>query len=86
MFSKRRIGRDTAVSEPDPNTYATTESDTNADTCCLGVNSIPMEYTNQTADTYPYSDAYDPIENVPVVRGSTVYDQPNGNKYILILH
>ena len=86
VFSKRRIGRDTGVSEPDPNTYATNEDNTNYDTCCLGTNFIPIVYTNLTYDVYLYSEAYKPLENVPIVRGATAYDHPNGNTYILIFH
>ena len=35
VFSKRRIGRATAVSETAPNDYETNESDTNSYMCCL---------------------------------------------------
>ena len=86
VFSKRRIGRSTVLSEPDPNTYATNEVDTNYDTCFLGTNSIPIAYTNLTADIYPYSDAYMKLENVPIISGAIACDHPNGNTYILIFH
>ena len=71
VFSKRRIGRATSVSEPTNNTYANNEADNNADTCCLGTNLVPITYTNHTADVYPYSDAYEPLENVPIVNKVT---------------
>ena len=35
---------------------------------------------------YPYNDAYDPIENVPIVSGATAYDHPHGGEYILVFH
>ena len=86
MFSKQRIGRAAAVSEPAPNNYATDEADNNADTFCLGMNFTPIEYTNRKADVYPYSDPYETLENVSIVSGATAYDHPNGNTYILIFH
>ena len=86
VFSKQRIGRATAVSEPATNNYATNESDTNYDTCFLGTNFIPIAYTNLTADIYPYSDAYMKLENVPIISGAIACDHPNGNTYILIFH
>ena len=35
---------------------------------------------------YPYNDAYDPIENVPIVSSATTYDHHNGGTYILVFH
>ena len=86
VLSKRRKRRATTVSETVLNTYATNKSDTNANTCGLGTKSIPIAYTNHTADLYPYSDAYEPIENIPIVSRATAYDHPNGNTYILEFH
>ena len=86
VLSKQRIGRDTVVSKPDPNMYVNNEADTNYDTCCLGMNFIPITYTNCTADVYPYSNSYEPLENVPIVSRATSYYHPNGNTYILIFH
>ena len=86
VFSKRRIGRDTAVSEPTPNNYTNNEANTNADTCFLGMKFTAIAYTNRTADVYPYSNTYEPLENVTIVSGDTTYDHPNGNTYILIFH
>ena len=86
VITKRRIGCAKAVSEPDPNTRAQNEADTNADTCCLGQNFIPLYYTNRSADVYPYSDAYAPMENIPIVTAATAFDHPDGNTYILVFH
>ena len=55
MHSQRRVGHSKAVTETSPNTTGSNEADTNADTCCLGQNVIPILYTNQSADVYPYS-------------------------------
>ena len=62
------------------------EVDTNADTFCLGTNFIPLAYANRSTYIYSYNDAYDPIENVPIVSGATAYDHPNGTTYILVFH
>jgi hypothetical protein len=85
--SKWRIGSsNTSHIEPAANTSAINESDTNADTCCLGKNFIPIGITNRTADVYPYDSAYAPITNVPIVSGATAYDHPDGSTYILVFH
>ena len=86
--TKRRIGSATrdGSNEPVENTRGSNEADTNADTCCLGKNFIPLTYTNRTADVYPYDDSYKPMVNIPIVTGATAYDHPNGTTYILIFH
>ena len=86
VITKRRVGRAHSVPEPAPNTVGQNEADTNADTCCLGQNFIPLHYTNRTADVYPYNDSYAPIENVPIVSGATAVDHPDRNTYILVFH
>ena len=82
--SSRSVGK--MDYEPAPNVKAMNESDTNADTCCLGTNFIPISFTNRTADVYPYDTSYAPVQNVPIVSGATAYDAPDGKTYILIFH
>jgi hypothetical protein len=73
--------------EPGPNTHATNECDTNADTCCLGQNFIILHYTNRTADVYAYDKLYKPQEGVPIVAGGTAYDDPTtGTTYIMVFN
>ena len=67
-------------------TTSNNESDSNADTCCLGSNFTILSYTNRTADIYPYNDSYEPVRQVPIVSGATKYDHPNGQSYILIIN
>ena len=86
MHTHRWVGRTKVVTEPDHNTTCSNEVDSNADTCCLGQNVIPIEYTNQSAGVYPFSETYDHIENVPIVSGNTAYDHTDGNTYILVFH
>ena len=66
VLSKCRIGKAITVPEPPVNTVAMDEADTNADTCCLGTNFIPLAYTNQWAYVYSYNDAYDSIKMFPL--------------------
>ena len=86
VISRRKVGNVSRVPEPKPNTHAFNEADTNADTCCLGKNFVPISYTNCSADVYPYHDAYEPLENVPIVSGATAFDHADGNTYILIIN
>ena len=84
MFSKQRMGRATAVSEPAPKSCATNESDNNYDTCYLGTKFIPIACTNSTSDAYPYSDAYEPPETFPILSRDTAYYHTKGNTYIYL--
>ena len=90
MATKRVIGSfDSApkFSEPKEGVCANNESDTNADTCCLGTNFKVLSYTNKTADVYPYDSTYKPIANVPIVTGATAYTDPeSGKTYILVFN
>ena len=86
VVPKRTIAKAHTVHEPPENTVAVNEADSNANTFCLGQNFIPLSYTNRSADVYPYSDSYEPLENVLIVSGATAYDHPNGEMYILIFH
>ena len=62
------------------------ETDSNADTCCLGKNWIVCEYTTRTADVFPYDDSYEPITNVPIVSGATAYTNDEGETFILVIN
>ena len=87
VISKRTISQfGSKMPEPAPNTVASNEADTNADTCCLGKNFIPLAYTNRSADVYPYTDSYKPLENVPIVTAATAYDHEDGQTYILVVN
>ena len=61
--------------EPPTKITAFNETDTNADTCCFGINFVILNHgTGRTADVYPYDKAYKSITNVPIVAGATAYD------------
>jgi hypothetical protein len=73
--------------ESSPGTVANNECNSNANTCCLGCNFIVLKYTNCTADVYAYDSSYRPLEGVPTVSGTTLYQDNNtGMLYILIIN
>ena len=76
-----------SAQEPGAGTTGKNESDSNADTCCLGTNFIILQYTQRTVDVYPYDTSYKPMTNVPIVSGATAWTNPRDNTtYILIFH
>ena len=62
------------------------ETDSNADTCCLGCNWTVYNYITRSADVYPYDSSYEPIKDVPIVSGATAYTDTSGITYILIIN
>jgi hypothetical protein len=61
--------------------------DTHADTCVLGINFIVLGYSGRVCDVYPYSQEYDAVKDVPIVRGATaVQDQDTGETHIMIIN
>ena len=76
-MTTRRIGSiaDTYL-EPKLGTTASSECDTNSDTCCLGKNFVILEYTRRTADVYAYEKSLKIIEGLPLVNGATAWDDP----------
>ena len=81
------VGSLTRSSEPLPGIAGMNECDSNADTCCLGINFIILEYTHRTVDVYAYDKSIKPLQNVPVVTGATTWIHPNtGQPYLLIFN
>lgn len=67
--------------------YGRMEMDTHADTCVLGINFVILEYSGRVCDVYPYSQDYEAIKDIPIVRGATaVQDQDTGETYILVIN
>jgi hypothetical protein len=78
---------DPVVQHSIPNTISANETDTNADTCCLGNNYAVLRFTNRSATVAPYHDNYKVIDNVSILTGATVYDNPDtGESVLLIVH
>ena len=68
-------------------TYGRMELDSHADTIVLGRNAIILQYTSRECDVSPYSDAYEPIRNVPIVTGATaVTSATTGETLILVFN
>ena len=88
VATTRQIGKIAASpTQPEANTTAANECDTNADTCCLGKNFVILEYTQRTADVYAYDKAIKPLQNVPIVTGATAWDDPiTGETYIIVVN
>ena len=73
--------------EAPPNTKAINETDSNADTCCLGKNFALLAPTERTADVYPYDTSYEPLHNVPIVSAATAWDDPeSGLTWLLVIN
>jgi hypothetical protein len=61
--------------------------DTHADTCVSGINFIALEYSGRVCNVYPYSQEYDAVKDVRIVRGATaVQDQDTGETYIMTIN
>ena len=61
------------------------ELDSHADTVVAGSTCRILELTDKLCDVYPYSNNYEPIQNVPVAKVATAYDhQATGETFILI--
>ena len=82
---RRLIGSTTSssamqISQPPPGITAMNETDSNADTCCLGNNFVILHYTTKQVDVYAYDKDIRPLRNVPVVTGPTAWDNPISEK------
>ena len=63
------------------------EFDSHADTVVLGSNAVVLHFTGNECEVSPYSDEYEAINNVPVVRGATLWtDQRDNQGYILVFN
>ena len=63
------------------------ELDSHADTVVLGSNCVVLHHTGKVCEVSPYTDEYDAITDVPVVRGATLWtDQHTNNEYILVFN
>jgi hypothetical protein len=68
-------------------TYGRMELDSHADTIVLGSNAIVLQYTSRECDVSPYSDSYEPIRNVPIVKGATaITSNTTGETLILVFN
>ena len=76
-----------STDEAPPGTTGVNESDSNADTCCLGRNFCILSYTNRVVDVFAYDTAIAPKQNIPIVSGATAYTCPYTDRtFILVFH
>ena len=87
ISSQKSTNSSSNINQPQPGVVARNEMDSNADTCCLGTNFVILKITQRTADVYPYDSSYEPLHNVPIVTGATVYtDRSTGASMILVVN
>ena len=74
------------VHQPTPGTDGDNESDSNADTCCLGQNYVVLQFTQRMAEVFAFDENL-PSNTVPIVSGATAYTCPRTRvTYILVIH
>lgn len=63
------------------------ELDSHADTVVLGANCVILSYTGRECDVSPYTDSYDAIKGVPIVKGATAWTSDlTGETFILVFN
>ena len=63
------------------------ELDSHADTVVLGSNCVVLHHTGKVCEVSPYTDEYDAITDVPVVRDATLWmDQHTNDEYIVVFN
>ena len=68
-------------------THGRIKLDSHADTVVLGSNCVVLHHTGKISEVSPYTDEYEPITDVPVVRGATLWtDQHTNKEYILVFN
>ena len=76
-----------AASQPWPGTESANETNSNADTCCLGNNFEILEHTTEQADVCACDELIKPLLNVSVVSGAAAWDDPILNQtHILVMN
>lgn len=60
------------------------ELDSHADTCALNETALILEYTDRVVDVKPFSNDYQPLEEIPIVKAALAYDAVTGETFILL--
>lgn len=70
----------------DSNKNSRSELHTHADTCCVGANTTPFTYSEETVSVPPFIDSYSPAKDVKIASAITTYDDPKtGDTVFLVL-
>jgi hypothetical protein len=74
---RRRVSRANALRNVIPRepVHSSIEMDTHADTCVLGPNFIVLHYTGRECDVSPYTEVYENVKAVPIVKWSDGVDE-----------
>ena len=64
------------VSQPSPGTESANETDSNADTCCLGNDFVVLAFTDESIE---------PLSDVPVVSGAAAWNDPATNQTCVLV-
>ena len=71
--------------QPQPGTESANETDSDADTCCLGDNFMIREHTTEQVDVHACDQTIKPLSNAPVVSRAAAWDDPVTNQtHILV--
>jgi hypothetical protein len=61
------------------------ELDSHADTCAVNETALILEYTDRVVDVGPFSNDYQPLEEIPIVKAALAYDDAEtGETFILL--
>ena len=86
-ISASKSDRSLAQVQTQPVIIATLEHDSHADTIVLGQNAVILNYTGRECAVSPYTDDYESITGVPIVKGATGYTcQTTGERWILVFN
>jgi len=62
------------------------ELDSHADTCGVNDTAYILEYTNRVVEVAPFSDSWQAMEEIPIIRAALAYDDPvTGETFILMV-
>jgi hypothetical protein len=71
----------------DRTVYGKSELDSHADTVVLGSNCVILNYTGRECDVSPYTDTYDAIKGVPIIKGATAWTSNlTGETFIMVFN
>ena len=84
---RRATTRNISRVRNDRTIYNKMELDSHADTVVLGNNCIILSYSGRECDVSPYTDTYDAIKGVPIVKGATAWTSDlTGETFILVFN
>ena len=86
-IAKNKTTKTEYQQRPQQPSHGHIELDTHADTTVLGSICVIPSYTGKECEISPYSSQYEAVQNVPVVKGATVWTNiADRTAYLLIFH